>query len=130
MLTIQKRLLQMAEPARLVLAAQEISTSGPGTIVTDVETMLHLIGPEGIPTQSKQGNLPTAALSALNQRLSAPIELQLNRPLLRDYPNLAGVYVLLRVMDIARAERGRLCLNQAALSFWTALTRPKSTLRF
>lgn len=73
--------------------------------------MIDFIGPAGVPTQSKHGSFPNASLPELNQRLSAPIELRLNRPLLRDYPNIAGIYILLRVMNLAHAERGRLCLS-------------------
>jgi Plasmid pRiA4b ORF-3-like protein len=118
---VNARLLAQAAQSRQVLQAQEISTTAPGTILGDVQTMIDLIGATGLPTQSKHGSLPNAALAEMNRRLSAPIEVPLSRPLLRDYPNIAGVYVLLRVMDLARNDRARLCLNPQALSYWNDL---------
>jgi Plasmid pRiA4b ORF-3-like protein len=118
---VKEKFQKLAEQTRQSLKAQEISATAPGTILRDVQTLIDLIGPAGVPTKSKQGNLPTAALSELNLRLSAPIELCLERPLIRDYPNIAGIYILLRVLDLVWAKPGRLCLNQEALSFWSDL---------
>lgn len=113
-----KRLREQAEPAGQCLNDQGISGRMPGSILADIQAMIDFIGPAGVPTQSKHGSFSNAPLPELNQRLSAPIDLQLKRPLLRDYPNIAGTYILLRVMNLAHADRGRLCLNQEALSVW------------
>jgi len=67
------------------------------------------------------GNLPAAVLPALNARLNHPLELQLKRPLLRDYPNIAGLHILLRVMEVAHAEDGRVRVNESRLAFWSGL---------
>ncbi|MCL4176180.1 MAG: hypothetical protein KJ072_00310 [Verrucomicrobia bacterium] len=79
-----------ADRCRQVLSAQQITMEGPGTILRDVETILEFIGPGGLKTKSQQGNLPAAVLPELNARLAQPIESNLQRPLLRDYPNIAG----------------------------------------
>ena len=36
--------------------------------------------------------------------MSRPVELTLKRALLKDYPNLAGIFILLRVMELLRSE--------------------------
>jgi len=112
---------EIAERCRQLLSQQQITAAGPGSILGDVQAMLDFIGTDGLETKSKQGNLPAAVLPELNRRLSQPIELSLNRPLLKDYPNLAGVYILLRVMDLARAGEGRLWVNGGARELWASL---------
>ncbi len=108
--------------ARLpALTAQHICADGPGTILRDIETLIDFIGERGLPTKSKQGNLPAAAMPEINARLAAPIDVRLNRPLLRHYPNIAGLFVLLRVMMLARGDRQRVWIDAGALASWRDL---------
>ena len=112
---------KMADTSRRYLAEETISAKGPGTIVADVEVMIAFIGEAGLAGGSRNGNLPAEVLPELNDRLADPITLGLKRPLLRDYPNLAGVFVLLRVMGVVRAEAKRVEINPAALVVWRGL---------
>jgi hypothetical protein len=114
-------LKKMADTSRRYLAGQTISADGPGTIVADAEAMIAFIGEAGLTGKSRNGNLPAEVLPALNDRLAEPVRLGLKRPLLRDYPNLAGIFVLLRVMDLVRAEGRRVEINPAALAVWRGL---------
>lgn len=104
-----------------VLRGQEVTPEQPGTILRDVETVLDAIGTKGVPTKSKQGNLPSAMLADLNARLEDPVKLDLKRPLLRDYPNLAGVYILLRLLGLVSAERARVRVEASRLETWQSL---------
>jgi hypothetical protein len=112
---------KVAVACRQLLTEQQITPAGPGTILRDVQAMLDFIGTTGLPSKSKRGNLPMDVLPELNARLSQPITLTLSRPLLEDYPNLAGVYILLRVMQLVRAEKGRVWVDADALARWTRL---------
>jgi hypothetical protein len=114
-------LAKVADQCREVLTTQEITAQGPGTILADIQTMIEFIGPGGLATSSSTGNLPAVVLPELNQRLSHPVELDLTRKLLRDYPNIAGLYVLLRVMDFIHADTKRVAVNEEALSLWSGL---------
>ncbi|MHC1770062.1 MAG: hypothetical protein AB9869_38240 [Verrucomicrobiia bacterium] len=118
---IRRLLEQSKEIAPRVLTEQTISMESPGTILRDVQTLIDLIGPEGIPTKSKQGNPPTAALPEINRRLSNPIDLNLQRPLLRDYPKIAGIYILLRVMDLIQTRPNWTALDQEMVTSWNTL---------
>lgn len=109
------------EDSRSLLRDQRITPEEPGTILRDVAALLEAIGLEGVSTSSKQGNLPSGMLPDLNTRLHDPIKLELKRPLLRDYPNLAGPYILLRVLGLVRSERSRVCVDEARLARWQAL---------
>lgn len=111
----------IAARCRQLLANQPITLEGPGTILKDIQSLIEFIGLGGLTSKSKEGNLPSAVLPELNQRLSDPIEIDLTRALLRDYPNIAGLYVLLRVMELVRAERGRVLVDSQALERWSAL---------
>jgi len=116
-----KSLAKAAKPCRQILANTKITVDGPGTILQDIRLLLDFIGPEGIPTGSSNGNLPAAALPELNARLSDPVELYLNRPLLKDYPNLSGFYILLRVMDLLHADAKNVRVNPASLARWSEM---------
>jgi hypothetical protein len=116
-----KRWATLTDHCRARLTEQRIVAGDPGTILKDVETIIQFIGPEGIATQSRNATFPAGRLPELNAKLGHPIELSLKRALLRDYPNLAGLFILMRVMDLLQAKGNRLTLGPAALGFWRGL---------
>ncbi|MFP4204104.1 MAG: hypothetical protein ACLFS4_07200, partial [Opitutales bacterium] len=109
------------DQCRKLLKETRITTEAPGTILRDVEVLLDAIGTKGIATKSKNGNLPTDYLAQLNERMSDPIEIELKRPLLRNYPNLAGVFLLLRTMDLVVIRGRRTCVDSSQLKRWRSL---------
>jgi hypothetical protein len=111
----------LMESYRQLLCNQQISAAGPGTILADAESLINFIGEAGLVTKSKQGNLPSATLAELNLRLADPLKLELTRPLLKDYPNISGIYVLLRVMGLVRLEGKTLRIDASALATWRGL---------
>jgi hypothetical protein len=118
---IEKKFQTNAEQCRQWLAAQRITLDQPGSILRDVQTLIEFIGADGLITSSNKGNLPNAALPAINARLTQPVELELNRALLKDYPNVAGLFILLRVMGLARADQKRVWIDQGTLGRWIGL---------
>jgi hypothetical protein len=111
----------MAERCRRTLANQRLEGGMPGSILGDIQKLIDFIGVKGLATGSRQGNLPAAVLPELNRLLSQPVELSLNRGLLKDYPNIGGIYALLRVLNLAIAGAGRLWVNPGALKAWSGL---------
>jgi hypothetical protein len=107
-----------ATQSRQLLTEQSISLEGPGTLLRDVQVLIGFIGTQGLATQSNRGNLPSSVLPELNARLCHPLEIKLKRPLLRDYPNVAGVYVLLRVLNLIRADANRVWIDAERLAAW------------
>ena len=93
----------------------------PGSILADVQTLIDFVGVKGLATGSKNSNLPAGVLPQLNCLLSQPVELNLKRGLLKDYPNIGGVYALLRVMNLARAEYEQIRIHPGALEVWSGL---------
>jgi len=117
-----KKWEQKADQSRWALAEQPITPEGPGTILRDVDSFLQFVGTAGIVTQSRNGAIPISRLMELNQMSCQSIQLNLKRPLLRDFPNLAGVFILLRVMDLLQLDGSRLVVGSKALDSWRALT--------
>jgi hypothetical protein len=116
-----KRWQTLAKECQQRLTEQQITSDSPGTILQDVENMLQFVRPDGLITQSRNASLPSERLPELNRKSSYPIDLDLKRTLLRDYPNLAGIFILLRVMDLLQMKGHRLVVCPAALSFWRGL---------
>ncbi|HWQ93430.1 MAG TPA: hypothetical protein VN673_17300, partial [Clostridia bacterium] len=118
---IWKRWETAASQCKTSLTAQQITVGDPGTILRDVETLIEFVGPEGIVTKGRNANLPIDRLPELNRRVGHPIQLHLKRALLRDYPNLSGIFILLRVMGVLQVAGSRLILCPSALRLWRGL---------
>ena len=116
-----KRWRSLAEQCKRRLAGQQIAGGDPGTILKDVDTMLEFVGPGGVVTKSRNASLPSQILPELNAKASHPIQLALKRAYLRDYPNLAGIFILSRVMDLLQMRGNRLVVCPEALEFWRRL---------
>jgi len=116
-----KRWQTLAAQCQRQLTEQQILPGNPGTILKDVNTFLECIGPDGMVTRSRNACVPSERLPELNAKSGHPIELPLKRPLLRDYPNLAGVFILLRVMELVEMQGNRLTVQPAALEVWRGL---------
>jgi Plasmid pRiA4b ORF-3-like protein len=116
-----KRWQAYAERCQRQLTEQQIAPGSPGTILSDVDMLLECVGPSGIITQSRNATLPAERLPELNRKSGHPVELVLKRPLLRDYPNLSGIFILLRVMDLLQVKGNRLVVCPAALDAWRKL---------
>ncbi len=116
-----KRWRSLADQCQRRLTEQQIAFGDPGTILKDVDTLLGFVGRGGIATKSRNASLPSELLPDLNAKVSHPIQLALKRALLRDYPNLAGIFILTRIMDLLQMKGNRLVVCPAALEFWRSL---------
>lgn len=91
----------------------------------DFEALLSFIGREGVSVSDKRDFLAGELLAQLNARMSHPVELGLKRPQQKSYPNIQGLYMLLRATGLALVkERGpgkRLVLDETALQSWRSL---------
>lgn len=116
-----KRWRSLADQCQQRLTEQQIAFGDPGAILKDVDALLEFVGPGGIVTKSRNASLPSELLPELNAKSSQPIQLALKRALLRDYPNLAGIFILLRVMDLLQMKGNRLVVCPDALKFWRSL---------
>jgi hypothetical protein len=108
-----------------VLRRQTIGWSGPGTILHDFETLLEFIGEEGLRTTGKYYLIESRRLNELDEKMARPLRPARERPQLRSYPHLSGLYVLLRATRLAvpkgAGTTGMLVLDPAMVQQWWAL---------
>ena len=116
-----KRWQSLAGECQRRLTGCQIAVGNPGAILKDIDTLLEFVGPGGIVTKSRNASLPSESLTELNAKVSHPVQLALKRALLRDYPNLAGIFILTRVMDLLQMKGHRLMVCPEALDFWRSL---------
>jgi hypothetical protein len=108
------------------LRAQTITETTPGTIVQDFQTMLEFVQNHKVTLSGKLKQVSLKFLRDLNQRLTHPIDLDLKRPLQKSFPNLHGLYLLMRATSlgqiVAQGKHYQLVLNPEAYASWQQLS--------
>jgi hypothetical protein len=125
-LAAQDQGLELSEKASTLLQQQTITATEPGTIVQDFDRLLAIMGDRGLPVSGKRHLFSSMQLLAdLNAQLSQPIQIDLQRPQQKSYPNVHGLYLLLRATEIAElVSVGKTtCLkpNPEHLAAWQSL---------
>lgn len=125
---LQKNLgaMSLADTEAALLQTQAITVTEPGSILHDFQAMLDFIGTEGVPVSSKLQHLSLKLLADLNQKLSHPIAIDLKRPQQKSYPNIHGLYLLLRATGLglitAKGKQLHLRINDEIYASWQQLT--------
>ncbi|GAK60811.1 Pplasmid pRiA4b ORF-3-like protein [Candidatus Vecturithrix granuli] len=105
------------------LRKQVIDEQPPGAILHDFEVLLAFLQAEAPFKVTGQNNLiPLTYLRELNERFSHPIRLDLKRPQFKSFPNIAGVYLLLRASGLTYLSGSekmlRLEVDEEAVASW------------
>jgi hypothetical protein len=107
------------------LRSLEVDERGPGTILRDFEALLAFVRQRELPVSKTYQLLPIKVLPEINARLAQPIELSLQRPQLKSYPHIQGLYLLLRASGLGRIDgrpsRPVLVINQRVHDSWAGL---------
>lgn len=113
------------EKQKKVLLDQTISEDGPGTILRDFETLLTFIGVEGIQSKGKYRLFPMKSLDEINRKLVNPFQINMNRPQQKSYPNIHGLYLLLRSTGMLKIRKEKikvfLVIDEKMLQRWKLL---------
>lgn len=108
-----------------ILREQVIDVDRPGPLLRDFEALLEYVGAEGVRAAGKYNLLPILAIPELDQRLSRPLRLKLERPQLKSHPYLQGLHLLLRASGLSLVEesgpKARLVIDPVALECWRRL---------
>jgi len=108
-----------------ILKQQIIDENQPGTILKDFQMLLDYIGENGIEVSGINSFFPMKLFSEINSRLTHPIFLDLKRPQQKSYPNIHGLYLLLRASGLTRIKRegkkAKLILDTIVLQSWNRL---------
>lgn len=117
--------IPLTEAEQALLRDTTISETGPGTILQDFQITLDFIGADGVPVSGKLQHLSLKLLGELNGQLSHPIAIDLKRPQQKSYPNIHGLYLLLRATGItevvAKGKQLRLRLHPDVYASWQQL---------
>ena len=120
----RKLLTGKLSPARQsVLKHTTISEKSPGSLLSDINTLIDAIG-TGMQTTSAYFALPQRVLGELNNLLVDPLPHDLKRPQLRSFPALMGLFMLLRSAGLAVGEtkpKRRILIDPAMNEQWQAL---------
>lgn len=103
----------------------EIDDYHPGPIVHDFEALLAYVAEHRLSVSKRHQLLPLAVLADVNDGLAHPIEVRLQRPQLKSYPHIRGLYLLLRATGLGQvqgtASKPALALNDELLGLWRDL---------
>jgi len=128
MKNILKKLYQRIIPPRhqQILYNQIIDEQQPGTILRDFGVLLNFVR-EHAPLKVTSTNrlLPMKMLPQLNAAMTHPIKLDFKRPQHKSYPNILGLYLLLRATGLGVIEgseaKQRLVIDEEILLSWNSL---------
>jgi hypothetical protein len=121
----EEQSLALSEAAIALLQDLRITPTTPGPIVQDFDALLERINAEGIPVSNTQHQISLKILPDLNAQLSQPIQIDLKRPQQKSYPNLYGLYLLLRVTGLTQihstGKTPKLVINPDRYAAWQTL---------
>ena len=111
-------------PQNRLLEAQDFEQQAPGTILRDFETLLSLIGDQGLPVTPSH-LFAIKSLEMINRSLTHPLELGLKRAMQKSHPHINGLYLLLRATGLALIDatpkKPRLKLDPQLMESWRSL---------
>ncbi|MEM9774363.1 MAG: plasmid pRiA4b ORF-3 family protein [Chloroflexota bacterium] len=125
MLLLARNDIEFTRQQKDLLSTLPITSSSPGTILTDFEICLnYFANNEVFLTPKKQ--LTLEHLSQLNSVLTNPIKLGLKRPVQKSYPHIHGLYLLCRASmltrEIPHKKKTRLVVVKTVYETWAKLT--------
>ncbi|MGG6242466.1 IS1096 element passenger TnpR family protein [Nodosilinea sp. AN01ver1] len=117
--------IALADADQATLKQQTITETAPGTILHDLQTVLDVLENQSVSVSGKLQHMPAKVAADLNQRLSNPIKIAMQRPVQKSYPNVHGLYLLLRATGLAtivtEGKKAKLVLNPAIYRSWQQL---------
>lgn len=114
---------KLSKSPQTVLEKATIDDRSPGPLLTNITRLIEAIG-TGLPTSSDYFSLPQRVLAELNQSLLDPMPHDLKRPQLRSFPDLMGLFMLLRSTGLAVGEtkpKRVVLIDPAMLEQWQSM---------
>ncbi len=114
------------KPHHKVLYNHFITADQPGTILRDFDTLLHTVyDSQPLKVTSSNSLLPMKMLPDINAHMVNPIRLDYKRPQHKSFPNILGLFLLLRATGLAFLEgsgaKSRLVIDEDVLQSWNSL---------
>jgi hypothetical protein len=112
---------ELSAASQSLLREMTISEIYPGTVVRDFEMFLQFVASHPL-TPSKQDLLPIDSLPALNAQMSAPLLIEMKRPMMKSFPHLSVLFLLARagvfITTAGDEKTRRFVLNEDILAQW------------
>ncbi len=107
------------------LKKQAISEQSPGTVLHDFDTILRLIGSEGVNVCARKLFFPPEFVVRANSEMANPITIGLKSHAQRLYPHINALYLLLRASGLAQIRtvggQKKLMINPDVYDSWEEL---------
>ncbi|NEQ97569.1 MAG: hypothetical protein F6K30_12740, partial [Cyanothece sp. SIO2G6] len=107
------------------LTQQTITADSPGTILHDFQVFLEAVGEKGIAVSGKTQYIPMKILADLNAKMGYSVQLDLKRPLQKNYPNIHGLCLLLKASGlgivVSKGKKDWLQLQPELVAQWHQL---------
>ena len=105
-----------------------IDFENTGSILRDFETCLEFIENKGgIPANGKHNLFAISLLPELNEKMTHPMKIDMARPMQKSYPNINGLYLLLRTTGLIfvkqTGKKQLFVLDEQLLDSWKALNQ-------
>lgn len=121
----EKRFGGLSKDEQKALTTQVITEESPGFILKDFQTLIDFVRGKNLQLSGINNSLPMSSLSSINSKLQQPIEVSLKRAQQKSYPNINGLYWLLRSIGLAYvktdSKKALLVVDEQALSSWNML---------
>jgi hypothetical protein len=119
------RKLEWTDEHKRTLRALAVGEDGPGTVLRDFQMLLSFVRERELPASKTYQLPPRKVLPKINARLAHPIALGLERPQLKSYPHIHGLYLLLRASGLGcirgTPSKPVLAIDEAIYDSWSSL---------
>ena len=120
-----KKLSSLSKEEQKILVKQVITEDSPGVILKDFQTLIDFVKGKNLQLTGINNQLPMSIYESVNAKLEQPIELFLQRPQQKSYPNINGLYWLLRAISLAYikfdGKKAILMIDEQLLQSWLKL---------
>ncbi len=109
-----------------------ISDTFPGTIISDFEAFIDIVKNNEVLLATSQKSVTVSQLHDINKQLPTQWEVSLKRPLQKSFPNIHGLFLLLRCSGIFDAKKENrktiISINPTIYTSWLALSAEEKYL--
>ena len=120
-----RHMLELTDEHVRTLRALRVDENRPGTILHDFGALLAFVRGRDLPVSKAHQLLPLKVLPQTNALLRHPIEVRLQRPQLKSYPHVQGLYLLLRATGLGQIggtpAKPLLLIDRSVHEAWSAL---------
>ena len=117
--------LKFTAAHKRTLRALRVDEDGPGTILRDFQTLLAYVRGRNLRATQSYHLLPRKVLPELNAQMARPLEHGLRQPLLKSFPHIEGLYLLLRAIGLGTiagtSSKPVLAIDEALYESWSGL---------